>query len=76
MTAGQAHGLDAVANACGQALAMNAVSKDVVLNLLSREAAEPPSIPVVLPDRLRLGQDPVADCTRYDALLREARHVA
>lgn len=76
LCAAKAHGLDAVANACGQALAMNAVSKDVVLNLLSREAAEPPSIPVVLPDRLRLGQDPVADCTRYDALLREARHVA
>jgi len=70
------YGIEMVAEACVQALAMNTMSKDVVLNLLSRANDDPPSIPVALPLRLQLQNDPIADCSRYDALLREAGHVA
>ncbi len=70
------HGLMAVANACGQALSMKAVSKDVVLNLLCREEQVPDASSLVLPEGLKLTQEPVADCGRYDTLLREACHVA
>jgi hypothetical protein len=70
------HGLVAVANACGQALAMNAISKDVVLNLLCRDDNDSGSITVALPEHLRLSQEPVADCGRYDRLLGEVRRVA
>lgn len=69
------HGLLAVADACGRALSMNAISKDVVLNLLCREEASPTDDMLLLAERLRIRQEPVADCGRYDKLLREALHV-
>ena len=69
-------GLLAVADACGRALAANTVSKDVVLSLLSQEGKRPEEAVVVLPQKLMLNQEPVADCSRYDKLLQETRHVA
>ena len=70
------YGLLAVADACGRALAANTVSKDVVLSLLSQEGKRPEEAVVVLPQKLMLNQEPVADCSRYDKLLQETRHVA
>jgi len=65
------YGLEAVTAACAQALAMGAVSRDVVLNLLARhhDAADMPLCepPIHLPALLEV---PVADCARYDALLK------
>lgn len=69
------YGLAAVAYACDQALGMKTMSKDVVLNLLHREIEEEEDSPIVLPHRLLLRQEPVADCGRYDALLGEVSHV-
>ena len=69
------HGLLAVADACGRALSMNAISKDVVLNLLCREETLPADDMRFLSEHLRIRQEPVADCGRYDKLLREALHV-
>lgn len=72
-----AHGLEGVTDACAAALAAGTVSRDVVLNILSRdnEASEPSScdLPSQLPP-LRL--PPVADCGRYDRLLAGGSHVA
>ena len=65
-----------MADACGRALAANTVSKDVVLSLLSQEGKRPEEAVVVLPQKLMLNQEPVADCSRYDKLLQETRHVA
>jgi len=64
------HGLKAVEQACSEALAAKVVSKDLVLNILSR-ANEPAPLsscqsPAHLP-KLRLL--PQADCRRYDRLL-------
>jgi hypothetical protein len=65
------YGLEAVTAACAQALAMGAASRDVVLNLLARhhDAADMPLCepPIHLP---ALSEVPVADCARYDALLK------
>lgn len=71
------YGLENVSEACAVALAAGPVSKDVVLNLLSRsgdepsvEACDPPlGLPV-----LRLL--PVADCGRYDRLLTGVAHAS
>lgn len=70
------YGLFAVAAACESALAMKTMSKDVVLSLLSQGQEEEPEDPVSLPSQLHLKEDPVADCSRYDALLGEAKHAA
>jgi hypothetical protein len=69
------YGLEAVVGACTQALAAKSVSKDVVLNLRSRGQDER-LVPAVrdLPARLRLTENPVADCRRYDRFLRGVDH--
>jgi len=63
------HGSEALEKAAREALAMGAVSSDVILNLLFRqtEGAAPP--PAELSEHLTLRQVPLADCERYDALL-------
>lgn len=63
------YGLDAVANACEEALHSKTPSRDVVLNILSRTCDDdaptftPPGyLPVLM-------SEPTSDCGRYDALL-------
>jgi hypothetical protein len=68
------YGLDEVAEACSQALILRAVSKEVVLNLLHRNLNGGSSAHMTPPDHLVLREDPVADCRRYDRLLKEAPH--
>jgi transposase len=70
------HGLEAVVNACAEAIAAGTVSRDVVLNLLSRgndlepQDCDPSSkVPV-------LTMPPIANCGRYDQLLRGGAHAA
>jgi len=71
------HSLEAVVHACAAALAAGPISRDVVLNLLSRgdETTEPASCatPPQLPP---LKLPPVADCGRYDRLLAGGSRVA
>jgi hypothetical protein len=69
------HGLNAVSEACSQALRMKAVSKDVVLNILARNRDEDSAPCLEVPYHLTLKQEPVADCRRYDSLLGEVGHV-
>jgi len=64
-----AYGLDAVADACKEALHMKTPSRDVVLNILSRTCDDdaptftPPGyLPVLM-------SEPTSDCGRYDVLL-------
>jgi transposase len=70
------YGLGAVDKACREALDMRVVSKEVVLNLLNRDQDQDPNPDMAPPAHLILKQDPVADCRRYDRLLREVHHVA
>ncbi|HSD82306.1 MAG TPA: IS21 family transposase [Anaerolineae bacterium] len=70
------HGMGAVEEACAGALGSGAVSSDVVLNLLSRARDEDVPKTIEPPLHLRLKQEPIADCNRYDSLLREVRYAA
>lgn len=64
------YGLDSVEVACSEALKERAPSRDVVLNILSRTHDDPP-----VPNLCAVGNfpvlvsEPLADCSRYDALL-------
>lgn len=69
------YGLDAVAEACSQALSDKTVSSDVILAILSRKHDEPQPEPVqenaTLP---QLTLPPIVDCHRYDLLLSGGTH--
>lgn len=71
------YGLDAVAAACTEALSARTISRDLVLNILSR-ASEPEPVancqpPAHLP---KLKLLPTADCGRYDGLLIGGGHAS
>ena len=68
------YGLEAVASACDQALLSGSVSRDVVLNLLSRSTQEQDPESVETPEYLVLNEPPVADCARYDSFRKEVTH--
>ena len=68
-------GLEAVEEACAEALACGACSADVVLNILARQRQPAPPATVPTPEGLQLRHQPVADCKRYDSL-RGAGHGA
>ena len=68
-------GMEAVEAACAEALASNACSADVVLNILARQRQPAASTDIPTPEGLQLRHQPVADCQRYDSL-REAGHGA
>ena len=70
------YGLESVARACDQALLSGSASRDVVLNLLSRNTQEQAPEVVETPAHLTLDEPPVADCARYDRLRKETIHVA
>ena len=55
---------------------MKTVSKEVVLNLLYRGEDKEPVRDVDIGAHLHLECQPVADCSRYDLLLKEVPHVA
>ena len=65
-------GLAAVEAACREALASGIASADVILNILARSQAPPPSTPVQTPESLQLKHAPLSDCARYDDLRTRA----
>jgi hypothetical protein len=69
------HDEQAVLTAVELALESGAVSKQHILNVLSRLLGEAPPAPVSAPPALALQVEPIADMARYDHL-RRARHVA
>ena len=69
-------GLDAVADACNEALSNGSVSRDVIINLLARQHEEASPEIVTIPAHLELNEPPVADCARYDRFRKEVVHVA
>ena len=58
------YGMEAVSEACDQALMSGSVSADVVLNLLSRSTEQSAATDMEIPTHLQLKQPPVADCNR------------
>jgi transposase len=69
-------GLDAVDEACRQALKLPVVNKEVVLNILHRSRDKEPATVIDLPERLMLKNEPVADCRRYEVLMQRRQHAA
>ena len=67
------HGVAAVEAACAEALQAGIASGDVILAILARQRQPPPAPSITTPDALRLKAEPIADCARYDALLRGTR---
>jgi hypothetical protein len=70
------YGPEAIEDACWQALKMNVISKETILNLVHRSRDRHLEVVVDLPPHLVLKHEPVADCRRYDQLLKEVHHVA
>lgn len=72
-----AHGLKAVADACAEALSAGTISRDLVLNILSRAGEQPTVADYQPPDHLpKLRLLPQADCRRYDCLLVGGGHAS
>ena len=71
------YGLEAVTTACDEALAVKAASKDVVWNILGR-AHDGTDIAILEPSEHlpALSILPMADCCRYDALLKGGDYAA
>jgi transposase len=70
LTAVMSDGIDAVEAACAEALAGGPISRDIVLNILTRQRQPPVPLPITTPEGLRLRLEPLADCSRYDSLRR------
>lgn len=64
------YGLDALEVACSLALSEKAVSRSTIMNYLTRltEEAKVEDVPVA--EKLKLREEPRADCSLYDRLLR------
>ena len=65
------YGLEAVAGACDQALMSGLVTRERVLNRLSRANEEEVSEEIETPVHLQLREPPLADCARYERLWRQ-----
>ena len=76
LTAVPLHGIEAVEDACLQALKSQTISKEVVLNLLHRGNDQEEQDSVFCSAHLSLKTEPVADCRRYERLLKGGRHAA
>jgi hypothetical protein len=76
LTAVPNFGVQAVDRACRMALRMKTVSKEVVLNLLYRAEDEGPIDGIDIGSHLQIECQPVADCSRYDRLIKEVPHAA
>lgn len=74
LIAARDYGLEITDEACREALSHGTVRSEVVLNLITRELDAPPIDPVSTPERLRLKEEPLADCARYDCLRGEVHH--
>jgi hypothetical protein len=70
------YGLEAVVTACSEAVAANAISQGIILNMLSRSLDQPTPADCEVPRLPILRMPPIADCRRYDLLLRGGAHVA
>lgn len=64
------YGLETVVSACSAAMTSGAISRDVVLNILTRTNDVPETAECNMPSNLpHLNTPPLANCSRYDTLL-------
>ncbi len=63
------HGLEAISDACAEALAAGICNADLILDIAARRCQPGPPPQVPIPAGLELGDPPAADPARYDRLL-------
>ena len=68
--AARLHSVELTNKACLKALSRGVYQSEVILNILARELDGPQIKPVTPPVCLQLEQEPIADCSRYDHLLK------
>lgn len=74
LCAANVHGMDIADSACRKALSQQTIQSEIILNLIARAEDPPASAPITPPAKLRLKEEPIADCARYDGLRKEVRH--
>lgn len=67
----QRHGMDIVEQACAKVLSAGTVRGEIILNTIARLCDPLPVGTASVPDCLSIRIEPIADCSRYDALLQE-----
>ena len=67
------HGLEVVTTACEIALSEGVIQSIYVLNTISRLRPDKKEIKVDVASHLDLKEEPLADCSRYNTLLREVQ---
>ncbi len=72
----QRHGMVLVETACQKALAEGTIRGEIILNSITRQLNPGPVHPADVPDSLVLSIEPIADCSRYDALRKEVTYGA
>lgn len=76
LTAMREHGVETVEVACELALSDKTVSRDAILNILSRLRDERQPNDIETPVTLRLIHEPTANCAHYNRLLQEVSHAS
>ena len=76
LTALPLYGIEAVAQACSQAIKSKSISKEVILNYLNRSSDHDQIERIKVPAHLVLKQEPVADCRRYEQFIGRVNRVA
>jgi hypothetical protein len=64
------YGLEAVSDACANALEEQVVTSSHVVNLLHRKGPSARTVILQVPEALKLTVEPAANCDRYDRLLK------
>lgn len=62
--------MEAVQSACKEAIQNKTISSEIILNILLRSKEEPVAENHNVPDYLLLKFNPIADCSRYNTLLK------
>lgn len=65
--------MEAVQAACGKAIQAKTISSEVILNILLRSEGESSEQSPLIPNYLMLKFEPIADCSRYNFLLKGGR---
>lgn len=74
LCAANQYGVEMVEAACSQAISQGTTQSEVILNLIARAANPPPVESVTPAESLRLREEPIADCGRYDLLRQEVAY--
>lgn len=70
----QRYGMELVDKACAHAVENRIIRGEIILNSVARYLDPLPVDTATVPDSLTINIEPIADCSRYDALRKEVGH--